>query len=62
MTTKQLKVEIQKTIETLPDKILEEILIYLKQVQKTSLRDFEMSRHLSQILREDKELLEKLAQ
>jgi len=62
MTTKQIKVEIQKTIETLPDKILEEILIYLKQVQKTSLRDIEMSRQLSQILREDKELLEKLAQ
>ena len=62
MTTKQIKVEIQKTIDTLPDKVLEDILSYLKQVQKTSLKNIEVSRHLRQIFREDKELLEKLAQ
>ena len=62
MTTKQIKVEIKKTIDTLPDKILEDILSYLKQVQKTSLKDIEVYSHLRQIFREDKELLEKLAQ
>lgn len=62
MTTKKIKVEIQKAIEDIPDKILEDILSYLKQIQKTSLKDIEMSKYLRQIFREDKELLEKLAQ
>ena len=62
MTTKEIKSEIQKVIENVPDSILKEILSYLKQAQKTSLKDIKMSTHLRQILREDKDLLEKLAQ
>ena len=62
MTTKEIKNEIQKVIENVPDSILKEILSYLKQAQKTSLKDIKMSTHLRQILREDKDLLEKLAQ
>ena len=62
MTTKEIKSEIQKAIENVPDSILKEILSYLKQAQKTSLKDIKISTHLRQILREDKDLLEKLAQ
>ena len=62
MTTKEIKSEIQKVIENVPDSILKEILSYLKQAQKTSLKDIKISTHLRQILREDKDLLEKLAQ
>jgi len=62
MTTKEIKSEIQKVIENVPDGILKEILSYLKQAQKTSLKDIKISTHLRQILREDKDLLEKLAQ
>ena len=62
MTTKEIKNEIQKVIENVPDSILKEILSYLKQAQKTSLKDIKISTHLRQILREDKDLLEKLAQ
>ena len=62
MTTKEIKNEIQKAIENVPESILKEILSYLNQAQKTSLKDIEMSIPLRQILREDRELLEKLAQ
>jgi len=61
MTTKEIKSEIQKVIDNFPESVLEEILQYLKQVQKANLKNIEMSIHLGQILREDKELLEKLA-
>ena len=62
MTTKEIKSEIQKVIDTFPENILGEILQYLKQVQKANFKNVEMSIHVGQILREDKTLLEKLAQ
>ena len=62
MTTKEIKSEIQKVIDKFPEKVLVEILQYLKQVQKADFDNVEMSIHISQILREDKALLEKLAQ
>ena len=62
MTHSQLKEEIQKAIDLVPDTILEDILGYLKQVQTNSLENVELSRNLRKILSEDKELLQKLAQ
>ncbi len=61
MTTKEIKSEIQKVIDKFPDSVLVDVLQYLKQIQNANIKGIEMSIHLGQILREDKELLEKLA-
>lgn len=62
MTHNELKYEIQKAIDLVPDTILEDILSYLKQAQNNSSSSIELSKNLKRILSEDKELLEKLAQ
>ncbi len=61
MTTKDLRKEINRVIQKVPDDFLTEILSYLKEVENKSMHDFESFKHLRQIIKEDKELLEKLA-
>jgi len=61
MTTQDLKYEIQKAIDNVPDSVLADVLDYLKQIQLTPTTKIDMSRHLGMILREDKELLQRLA-
>ncbi len=61
MTTTDLKYEIQKAMDTLPESVLVDILDYLKQIQKTPIEKIKLSKHLALILREDKELLQRLA-
>jgi hypothetical protein len=61
MTTQDLKYEIQKAIDNLPDSVLADILDYLKQLQVAPSDKIDLSRHLGLILREDKDLLQKLA-
>jgi len=56
-----LKLEIDKVLETIPEQVLQDILEYLKQLQKQSSDKIILSNHLRQILQEDKALLEKLA-
>ena len=62
MTTKQLKSEIQKVIDHVPEQVLQDILAYLKQLEASSPKQIQLSRNLKHILAEDRELLEKLAQ
>jgi hypothetical protein len=62
MTAKEIKVEIQKLLDTVPDQVLKELLAYLKEAQSKDESTIMLSSHLSQILREDKEVLQKLAQ
>ena len=62
MTAKEIKVEIQKLLDTVPDQVLKELLAYLKEAQSKDDSTIMLSSHLSQILREDKEVLQKLAQ
>lgn len=61
MTTTDLKHEINKAIEDVPESVLIEILDYLKQVKVTPKEKIDLTRHLGLILREDKELLQRLA-
>jgi hypothetical protein len=61
MTTKDLRKEINRVIEKVPDDFLNEILSYLKEVENKSKDDFESLIHLKQIFKEDHDLLEKLA-
>jgi len=61
MTTKDLRKEINRVIQQVPDDFLNDVLSYLKQIEKKSAKDIESFRHLKQIFKEDHELLEKLA-
>ena len=61
MTTKDLKVEIQKAIDSVPESVLVEILEYLKQIQSSPREKVILSKNLGEIIREDKELLQRLA-
>jgi hypothetical protein len=61
MNTTDLKHEINKAIDNVPESVLVDILDYLKQIQETPTEKIDLSRHLGLILREDKELLQRLA-
>ncbi len=61
MTTKDLRKEINRVIQQIPDDFLNDILSYLKQIEKKSIKDIESSMHLKQIFKVDQDLLEKLA-
>ena len=49
MTKEQLKVEIQKVLDEVPESALEDILKYLKDVRSKSADQVEMSRNLTQL-------------
>lgn len=61
MTIADLKYEITKEIDDAPESVLADILDYLKQVKVTPKEKIDLTRHLGLILREDKELLQRLA-
>ena len=61
MTTKELKSEIQKTFDKVPENILQDILVYLKEIESQPKKGIDMARNLRTILTEDKSLLERLA-
>ena len=62
MTAKQIKIEIQKVLNSVPKVVLEDILKYLKTIQNKSPDSIHLSQNIRKILTEDRELLEKLAQ
>jgi hypothetical protein len=61
MTTKDLRKEINRVIEKVPDDFLTEILNYLREVENKTKNDFESLTRIKKIFKEDQELLEKLA-
>ena len=61
MTTKKILKEINRVIQEVPENFLEDILSYLKQIEKKSKNDIEAFSDLKRIFKEDQELLEKLA-
>lgn len=62
MTAKEIKSEIQKVLDTVPENILPDVLDYLRLLQNQKETGAELSIHMRQILAEDKALLQKLAQ
>lgn len=62
MTTKEVKTEIQKVLDRVPDNLLQDILDYLKAIQSKSPDTVKLSKNLKKIISEDKALLERLAQ
>ena len=61
MSTKEIKTEIQKSLDNVPDNVLQDILDFLKQAEKQSADRLSLTSNLRNILTEDKELLERLA-
>ncbi len=62
MTKTEIKNEIQKVLDTVPENVLQDILELLKNLQGHPNNLLEITNSLRKILNEDKELLEKLAQ
>lgn len=60
MTIKELKSEIQKSLDNVPESVLTDILALLKQVEVQPDK-VKLTRNLRDILAEDKNLLERLA-
>jgi hypothetical protein len=58
----QIKEEISHIVDTLPEDFLNELLQYLKKLEKVSKNKGKMSLHLNSILIEDKDVLTKLSQ
>ena len=61
MTTKEIKSEIQKSIDKVPESVLQDILDFLKSVENKSHEQLNLAKNLKSILAEDKELLDRLA-
>jgi hypothetical protein len=61
MTTKEIKSEIQKALDNVPENALQDILEYLKELEGKTADQIKLAKNLRDILHEDKELLEKLA-
>jgi hypothetical protein len=59
MSKDEIKYEINKVLDLLPDKALEDLLTFLKNIENHS---SDLFIDLQRILNEDKELLQKLAQ
>ena len=62
MSKDEIKYEINKVLDLMPDKALEDLLSFLKNIKGNSNDTFLDRPRLQQILTEDKELLQKLAQ
>jgi hypothetical protein len=62
MTTLELRTEIHKAIENLPEKALPEILSYLDSVLQPTPANADLKKFIDKIFKEDAELLKKLAE
>jgi len=62
MTKTQLQSEIQKVLDSVPENVLQDVLDFLKELQDQPADKVRLTNNLRQILSEDKDLLEKLAQ
>jgi hypothetical protein len=61
MTAKDIKSEIQKSLDKVPERVLQDVLNFLKQIENQSIDKVNLTMNLKDILTEDKELLERLA-
>jgi hypothetical protein len=62
MTKTQIQSEIQKVLDNVPENVLQDVLDFLKELQDQPADKVRLTNNLRQILSEDKDLLERLAQ
>jgi len=62
MTINEIKSEIQKSLDNVPESVLQDILDFLKQAENQPADRLNLMRDLRDILAEDKELIERLAE
>lgn len=62
MTKTQIQSEIQKVLDSVPENVLQDVLDFLKELQDQPADKVRLTKNLRQILSEDKDLLERLAQ
>jgi uncharacterized membrane protein len=62
MTKQQYIIEINKAINRLPEDTLPEVLQYLNSLGNISTEDITIAKNLNKIIREDRNLLKKLAE
>ena len=61
MTTEEIKSEIQKSLDKVPDNTLEDVLGFLKLIENKASNKLHLIKNLSEILNEDNEVLQRLA-
>jgi archaellum component FlaC len=61
MTTEEIKSQIQKSLDNVPESVLHDILEFLRQAENQTPETLNLMKNLRDILTEDKELLERLA-
>lgn len=61
MATEELRKEITEAIDNIPNNVLVDVLKYIKPLENKSKDKVQLSQNLSDILKEDRNLLEKLA-
>ena len=61
MSREEVKSEINKMLENIPEEALQEVFDYLKSVKDKSNASISLSTNLQTILMEEKELLQRLA-
>ena len=62
MTAQQTRLEINKILMNLPEESLLSVLEYLQSIQKVPAEKIKLAQYFNLILREDKEVLKKLAE
>jgi hypothetical protein len=61
MTKTQIKTEIQKVLDNIPETILIDVLNFLTELQAKPIEKVKLTNNLRQIIAQDMELLERLA-
>lgn len=61
MTTIEIKEELHKAVDNVPETSLNEALAFLRSLQSNSEEKLKRARNFKKILEEDKEVLERLA-
>ena len=61
MSVQEIRQEIHKVVDNMPEEILQNILEYFKELEHSSKDKVKLAQNLKIILSEDKELLHKLA-
>lgn len=61
MTTKEIRSEMQRALDKVPDSVLQTVLDFLKEVETHASDKIDLTMNVKKILTEDKELLERLA-